>query len=660
MPQVKFSGLVTDMKGKAGGSVFSSNKQGAYMRNNKWGGGRKSNRWDRSKAKLAQLANAWKALTAEQQEAWNTAAPDFPFTNKFKEQYIGSGYQVYMSLNGNLLANNLPLLTAPGANRPLPEDLATSFNQSLPPWVTTGTGATFPSIGNGTDSCYQNQAACPSCYKCVGGVCTPIAPIDSATFQDCIVGYYQTYRIFQPVECTSDQDCVDAGLSGASADVECKDGECVYVGDGFMNWNSFGYVLNVTEEIFNSGVFVEGENVGEQRVNGSFRFTLDTNSYNQLLTTLNDVILVSNYYPDGRGGNIRIRPLDKLTSRITFSFGMHCTNTNTKSITFNWWIDVLTTELKGNSVFQFLLDFDDVMNTRFALNNTGWITPQFGWYDGLYKAYNNDWGTMSGDNNDIPKDWQTLDKSFGFVYGAGLYGKMNGNVYSDIRFYTNRYTDYLDPLVGYLNGNESILILANGDAKPKCNYLPCNPDLVGICKPEETCTCKHSICGTWGQRETWHSNKAPGGNPKIALMPSVPVFSFDDPADPQSPATFAEYWMQMDGGLYGYTGATYVPNVELSITAPQETGWIAELQVTNPVGFNQNSRWKPAVWAATIDLNVSSTINLWEYIKSAIINAPPGTSFELGLAFVDTNSGLKIAAGRPRFKAGAELSSSVN
>lgn len=659
MPQVKFSGLVTDMKGKAGGSVFSSNKQGAYMRNNKWGGGRKSNRWDRSKAKLAQLSNAWQQLSAEQQQAWNNAAADFPFTNKFKEEYIGSGYQVFMSLNGTLLGNNLPLLTVPGAKRPFPEDLNVSFSQSLPPWVTTGTGATFPRIGAGTNGCYGQIQTCPICYICSQGICVPSYPTNTVEWDACQRKYDGFFRQFEPVECTSDEDCVDQGLSGASADVACQNGECVYVGDGFQNWGSFGYVLNVTDEIFNEGEWEQGNNDNQQQINTSFRFTLGADSLNQLATTQNELVLLSNYHDDGRGLAIRIRPQDKDIDRLIVSFGMNCANTNSDRITFVWYIDVNRTEFQSNCVLQLQLDFDDVMKTGIALNRSGFITPQFGWYDGRFTPASGSVFPLTGDNNDIPADWNTSAQSFGFVYGSGLYGTMNDVVYSDLRLYNTKYTDFLEPLVGYLNGFESILILANGDAKPKCNYLPCNPDLVGICKPEETCTCKHSVCGTWGQRETWHSNKAPGGNTNIALWPSVPVFNFDDPGDPQSGASFAEFWMKLDGGLYGYTGATYVPNVVMSIDAPNESGFAISIAVTNPVGFNQNSRWKPEVYAVTIDATTSGTYNLWEYIKDTIKNAPPGTSFEIGHSVVDTNSGAQRKA-RPRFKAGAEVSSSVN
>lgn len=120
MPQIKFSSLVTDMKGKANGSVFSSNRQGAYMRTNKSGGGKKSLSWENSKSRLAYLSTQWKALTLAQREQWNAIAPSYPALNKFNEPYTPSGYQVFMRLNGTLYAQGLPLLTVPNAPRSIP------------------------------------------------------------------------------------------------------------------------------------------------------------------------------------------------------------------------------------------------------------------------------------------------------------------------------------------------------------------------------------------------------------------------------------------------------------------------------------------------------------------------------------------------------------
>ena len=662
MPQIKFSGLVTDMKGKAGGSVFSSNKQGAYMRNNKWGGGRKSNRWDVSKTKMAALSNSWQLLTTEQKDAWNHAAADYPFLNKFKEEYIGSGYQVYMSLNGNLLANNFPLLTAPGAKRPIPEDINLQFSQPTPPWFTGGTGATFPSLpSNPLTLCNLNHQ-CPVGFECVNGVCvavnTPGSPAWDKGQQDLKNIFFQ----FEPVECSTDADCVDAGLSGASADVACQNGECVYVGDGFMNWSNFSYVLNIENILADGGVWHDGTADGSAELNGSFRFTLGPNTLRLLQTTQQEIMLVSNYYSDGRGMTIRIRPNDQQTTRVSITFGLLTDEETSGKATYEFYQDILTSALTNSTVMQYRVSLTNTNNTTICVGNTGWLPMQLNTYSNLQVGPISSWGVPVSTSANPYTNWDTADKWFGIVYGGGVQGNMTDIIYGDIRFFKNHYKEYLDILIGYLNGYENILIKANGDAKPKCNYVSCNIDLVGICKPEATCSCKHSICGTWNQAGNTHRNIAPGGDTDIVLWPSVPIANFVEVTPGVFTYEFAGYWMRLDGGTYANNGATFVPNVLLDVTASAESGFFAVLMVTNPKGYNQNNRWSPLKRAGSIDISVNAKLNLWEYIQPAIVSALPGTSFDVTIYIVDSTTGYTPGNGKKtiRFKAGAELSSSVN
>ena len=66
-------------------------------------------------SKLGQISSGWKLLSAPQRVAWNAAAVNFPFKNKFGDLYTGSGFQVYQMLNLNLLSVNQPLISFPPA-----------------------------------------------------------------------------------------------------------------------------------------------------------------------------------------------------------------------------------------------------------------------------------------------------------------------------------------------------------------------------------------------------------------------------------------------------------------------------------------------------------------------------------------------------------------
>jgi hypothetical protein len=105
MPKIKLSALISDIKGKSNGSVFSKNKSGVYFRNNPSGGGKKSAKWDRQKSILGSLASQWKDLSTAQKEAWNDAVTSYQTTNAFGDIRIPSGYELFMRLNGSLLSS---------------------------------------------------------------------------------------------------------------------------------------------------------------------------------------------------------------------------------------------------------------------------------------------------------------------------------------------------------------------------------------------------------------------------------------------------------------------------------------------------------------------------------------------------------------------------
>jgi hypothetical protein len=100
MPKIKLSALVSDMKGKANGSVFSKNSGGVYFRNNPSGGGRKSAKWDKQKGSFSEISRYWRQLTELQQQSWIDIAPQYPTTNAFGDTRIPSGYELFCRLNG--------------------------------------------------------------------------------------------------------------------------------------------------------------------------------------------------------------------------------------------------------------------------------------------------------------------------------------------------------------------------------------------------------------------------------------------------------------------------------------------------------------------------------------------------------------------------------
>lgn len=115
MASVKWSGLVSEVKGVMNGTIFSVGYGGQQMRNRISGGGRKTSAWSVSKVRMARVSGTWRSLTSAQQTAWIAAGPSYPYTDKFGNSQIPSGFQLYCTLNVNLLVAGQSMITAPVA-----------------------------------------------------------------------------------------------------------------------------------------------------------------------------------------------------------------------------------------------------------------------------------------------------------------------------------------------------------------------------------------------------------------------------------------------------------------------------------------------------------------------------------------------------------------
>jgi len=661
MPQVKFSALVTDMKGKAGGSIFSKNKQGSYFRNNKWGGGRKSARWDAAKVRLSTLSNAWRNLSQEQREAWESAAVDFPFTNKFQEQYIASGYQLYMSLNGNLYANNLPTLTVPGENRPFPEDMTFAVATPDIPWVTGGTGATFPIVGTTLIGPCSTDGDCPYGFTCYAQGCLPNYTIGSPQFLAERLKVRENYYMFVDLNCEDDSDCVDQGLTGGSADVACQNGQCVYVGDGLEYWERTSYVLNIAPVVQLEGQWNQATGPEKTQINGSLRFTLGAYTINQLRTTQDEIVLVSNYSLSNGGPTIRLRPQDANTTRIYMTFGLNTTETTSEQATFLWYQDYATSELFGNCVLQFQINPGDTVENYLCLNASGFSYAQFEYYNKLLTGPISTWGDALGTNHNPFGDWITIGPWTGIVYGSGIYSTPTDIIYSDIRFYPSRYTEFKYALSGMLSGDEMVLILMNGDPQPKCTFRSCILPSEKINCALSACECDGYWCGPWGDILRDYRNAAPGGNPDVYMIPAVPIYDYVDNGGGFYQFDYAGVWINKKGGYFANNGATFVPLTTASIGATIESGFSVVVSVSRAKGNGKTVRESEFIKMTILPADQSQDWELWEFIKAAIKTAPPGTDFWIAFDLIDTTSGLyKRPTKHIRFKAGADLSSSVN
>lgn len=106
MASVKYGVIVTEIKGKVGGTTFKGGL-GAPCMQTTIDGVRDSAKLTKADAGrvintltlTAEIAGEWRKLTDAQRESWRTGAVNYPSYNKFGSAYTPSGYQVFMTLN---------------------------------------------------------------------------------------------------------------------------------------------------------------------------------------------------------------------------------------------------------------------------------------------------------------------------------------------------------------------------------------------------------------------------------------------------------------------------------------------------------------------------------------------------------------------------------
>lgn len=114
MAKVKFSALISDMRNKLNGSVFSKNRAGSYLRNKVTPVNPQTVAQTAARALLTTFSQTWRTLTEAQRQAWNGAVSQFATTDIFGDIKNPTGLQLYIRVNVNIsLAGGTPLTEPP-------------------------------------------------------------------------------------------------------------------------------------------------------------------------------------------------------------------------------------------------------------------------------------------------------------------------------------------------------------------------------------------------------------------------------------------------------------------------------------------------------------------------------------------------------------------
>ena len=114
MAKVTMGIIVSEIRGKVSGNVFSKNKGGAIVRNKVTPINRRSVNQQEQRQTLAALSASWRGLTDAQRLSWNNASPNFPQSDSLGQTIFLSGEQLYIRCNMNLiLTGNAQITDAP-------------------------------------------------------------------------------------------------------------------------------------------------------------------------------------------------------------------------------------------------------------------------------------------------------------------------------------------------------------------------------------------------------------------------------------------------------------------------------------------------------------------------------------------------------------------
>lgn len=112
MAKIKFSALMSDMRGKLNGSVLSKNRGGSYIRNKVTPSNPQTTAQMSVRGIFAGIASAWSTLTESQRLSFNGKVSQYATTDIFGDIRNPSGKALFQKLNQNLSISNQATLTS--------------------------------------------------------------------------------------------------------------------------------------------------------------------------------------------------------------------------------------------------------------------------------------------------------------------------------------------------------------------------------------------------------------------------------------------------------------------------------------------------------------------------------------------------------------------
>ncbi len=120
MAKVKFSALISEMRNKLNGSVFSRNRGGSYLRTKVTPTNPQTAAQVAARSLLTSFSQSWRGLTESERDSWRAVVDQWSTTDVFGDVINPSGATLYIRLNINIsLAGGVAITVPPtptGAN----------------------------------------------------------------------------------------------------------------------------------------------------------------------------------------------------------------------------------------------------------------------------------------------------------------------------------------------------------------------------------------------------------------------------------------------------------------------------------------------------------------------------------------------------------------
>lgn len=121
MAKIKLGAFVTEISGKVGGTIFSRNRGGAYVKNRVVGSNPRTTAQSRVRSFFSSISQAWRNLTQSQRDAWEGLAEQQQTVDSLGDVRRLSGSSLHQQRNLNRLNIGESILTSPVASEDTPD-----------------------------------------------------------------------------------------------------------------------------------------------------------------------------------------------------------------------------------------------------------------------------------------------------------------------------------------------------------------------------------------------------------------------------------------------------------------------------------------------------------------------------------------------------------